>query len=81
VKEMDVDHRGGGGSFASISAFGKDPAAFLQLACAGMSAWPRFAARIGGDVGLRRAGEIRFASDPEEGRPLARRVADARCPR
>ena len=66
------------GSFASISAFGKDPAAWFQLACAGMSGWPRFAGRIGGDVGLRRAGEVRFASDPEEGRRLARLVADAR---
>jgi glycine/D-amino acid oxidase-like deaminating enzyme len=66
------------GSFASISAFDKDPAAWFQLACAGMSNWPRFAGRIGGDVGLRRAGEVRFASDPEEGRRLARQVADAR---
>ena len=54
------------GSFASISAFEKDSAAWFQLACAGMSGWPRFAGRIGGDVGLRRAGEVRFASDPEE---------------
>ena len=66
------------GSFASISAFGKDPAAWFQLACAGMSGWPRFARRIGGDVGLRRAGEVRWASDPEEGRRLARQVAAAR---
>ena len=66
------------GSFASISAFGKDPAAWFQLACAGMSGWPRFASRIGGDVGLRRAGEVRFASDPEEGQRLARQVSDAR---
>jgi glycine/D-amino acid oxidase-like deaminating enzyme len=66
------------GSFASISAFGKDPAAWFQLACAGMSGWPRFASRIGGDVGLRRAGEVRFASDPDEGRRLARHVVDAR---
>jgi glycine/D-amino acid oxidase-like deaminating enzyme len=66
------------GSFASISAFGKDPAAWFQLACSGMSAWPRFARRIGGDVGLRRAGEVRWTSEPEEGRHLARQVADTR---
>lgn len=66
------------GSFASISAFGKDPVAWFQLACAGMSGWPRFAGRIGGEVGLRRAGEVRFTSDPQEGELLARRVADAR---
>jgi glycine/D-amino acid oxidase-like deaminating enzyme len=66
------------GSFASISAFGKDPAAWFQLATAGMSGWPRFAGRIGGEVGLRRAGEVRWVSDPEEGRRLARQVADAR---
>jgi glycine/D-amino acid oxidase-like deaminating enzyme len=66
------------GSFASISAFGKDPAAWFQLACAGMSGWPRFAVRIGEGVGLRRAGEVRFTSDPEAGRRLTRLVADAR---
>jgi glycine/D-amino acid oxidase-like deaminating enzyme len=66
------------GSFASISAFGKDPAAWFQLACAGMSGWPRFAGRIGGEVGLRRAGQVRWVSDPQEGRRLARWVADAR---
>jgi glycine/D-amino acid oxidase-like deaminating enzyme len=78
---IDPDRPGQGtstGSFASISAFGKDPAAWFQLACAGMSGWPRFAGRIGGDVGLRRAGEVRFASDPEAGRLLARQVAAAR---
>jgi glycine/D-amino acid oxidase-like deaminating enzyme len=66
------------GSFASLSAFGKDPAAWFQLAAAGMSGWQRFAGRIGGDVGLRRAGEVRFTGDPEEGRRLVRQVADAR---
>jgi glycine/D-amino acid oxidase-like deaminating enzyme len=78
---IDPDRPGQGastGSFASISGFGKDPVALLQLACAGMSGWPRFAGRIGGEVGLRRAGEVRVASDPEAGRRLARQVADAR---
>jgi glycine/D-amino acid oxidase-like deaminating enzyme len=78
---IDPDRPGQGtstGSFASISAFGKDPVAWFQLACAGVSGWPRFAGRIGGDVGLRRAGEVRWASDPEEGRRLTRQVADTR---
>lgn len=66
------------GSFASISAFGKDPVAWFQLACAGMSGWPRFADRLGADVGLRRGGEVRWAGDPEEGRRLAGQVAEAR---
>jgi glycine/D-amino acid oxidase-like deaminating enzyme len=66
------------GSFASISAFGKDPADYYQLACAGMSGWPRFAARLGREIGLRRAGELRWTSDPEQGEQLARKVADAR---
>jgi sarcosine oxidase, subunit beta len=66
------------GSFASISAFGKDPTAWFQLASAGMSGWQRFARRIGGDIGLRRAGEVRWAGGPEEGRRLTRQVADAR---
>ena len=78
---IDPDRPGQGtstGSFASISAFGKDPVAFLQLACAGVSGWPRFAGRIGGEVGLRRAGEVRVASDPVAGRRLAGQVAVAR---
>jgi glycine/D-amino acid oxidase-like deaminating enzyme len=66
------------GSFASVSAFGKDPAAWFQLACAGVAGWPRFAERLGGDVGLRRAGEVRWAGDPEEGRRLAALLATSR---
>jgi glycine/D-amino acid oxidase-like deaminating enzyme len=66
------------GSFASISAFGKDPASHFQLACAAMAGWPRFAERLGADVGLRRAGEVRWAADPEDGRRLAALVAGAR---
>jgi glycine/D-amino acid oxidase-like deaminating enzyme len=66
------------GSFASVSALGKDPAAWFQLACAGVSGWPRFAERLGGEVGLRRAGEVRWATDPEEGRHLAAMVAASR---
>jgi glycine/D-amino acid oxidase-like deaminating enzyme len=78
---IDLERPGQGastGSFASVSAFGKDPASYLQLACAGVSGWPRFAERLGGQVGLRRAGEVRWASDPEEGRRLAALVARAR---
>jgi glycine/D-amino acid oxidase-like deaminating enzyme len=66
------------GSFASVSALGKDPAAWFQLACAGVSGWTRFADRLGGDVGLRRAGEVRWAADPEAGRRLDRLVAGSR---
>jgi glycine/D-amino acid oxidase-like deaminating enzyme len=66
------------GSFASVSALGKDPVAWFQLACAGVSGWTRFAGRLGGDVGLRRAGEVRWASDPEAGRRLTRLVAGSR---
>jgi glycine/D-amino acid oxidase-like deaminating enzyme len=66
------------GSFASISAFGKEPVDYYQLACAGMSGWPRFAARLGREIGLRRAGELRWTGDPEQGQLLARKVADAR---
>jgi glycine/D-amino acid oxidase-like deaminating enzyme len=65
-------------SFASVSAFGKDPAAYYQLAVAGVSGWPQFARRLGGEVGFRRAGEVRWAADPQEGQDLVRRVADAR---
>jgi glycine/D-amino acid oxidase-like deaminating enzyme len=65
------------GSFASVSALGKDPASYFQLACAGVASWPRFAERLG-EVGLRWAGEVRWASDPEEGRRLAALVAASR---
>jgi glycine/D-amino acid oxidase-like deaminating enzyme len=78
---IDPDQPGQGAStrsFASISAFGKDPATYFQLACAGVSGWPRFADRLGGEVGLCRAGEVRWTNDPVEGRSLAQRVADAR---
>jgi glycine/D-amino acid oxidase-like deaminating enzyme len=81
---IDPDQPGQGASarsFASISAFGKDPAAYYQLASASMSGWQRFAERLGGQVGLRRTGEVRWASDPEEGRALAGQVADARARR
>jgi glycine/D-amino acid oxidase-like deaminating enzyme len=65
-------------SFASLSAFGKDPVAWYELACAGMASWSRWAERLGGRVGLRREGEIRWAGDPREGEDLAERVARAR---
>jgi glycine/D-amino acid oxidase-like deaminating enzyme len=60
------------------AAMGKDPASYFQLACAGVAGWPRFAERLGGEVGLRRAGEVRWAADPGEGRRLAALVAGAR---
>jgi glycine/D-amino acid oxidase-like deaminating enzyme len=66
------------GSFASVSALGKDPAAWLQLAAAGVAGWPRFAERLGGRVGLRRAGEVRWTGDLEQGRHLAALVASVR---
>jgi glycine/D-amino acid oxidase-like deaminating enzyme len=78
---VDLDRPGQGASassFASLSAFGKDPVAYYELACAGMASWPRWAERLGGDVGLRRDGEVRWAGDPREGDVLAERVASAR---
>jgi glycine/D-amino acid oxidase-like deaminating enzyme len=65
-------------SFASLSAFGKDPAAWYELAAAGMAGWSRWAERLGGDVGLRRDGEVRWTGDPREGDDLGERVARAR---
>ncbi len=66
-------------SFASISAFGKDPIDYYELACAGMGGWRRWAERLGGRVGYRRGGEVRWESDPDEGRMLAERVARAQA--
>jgi glycine/D-amino acid oxidase-like deaminating enzyme len=71
-------HGASANSFASLSAFGKDPAASYELACAGMASWPRWAERLGGGVGLQRNGEVRWAADPQAGRDLAARVARAR---
>jgi glycine/D-amino acid oxidase-like deaminating enzyme len=65
-------------SFASLSAFGKDPAAYYELAAAGMAGWPRWAERLGGEVGLRRDGEVRWTGDPREGDDLGERVTRAR---
>jgi glycine/D-amino acid oxidase-like deaminating enzyme len=64
-------------SFASISAFGKDPLTYYELACGGMASWARWDRRLGG-VGYRRTGEVRWMSDPQEGRDLAERVTRAR---
>jgi glycine/D-amino acid oxidase-like deaminating enzyme len=78
---VDPDRPGQGasaGSFASISALGKDPAPWFQLAVAGVSGWTRFADRLSTEVGLRRAGEVRWAADPEEGRRLAALLARSR---
>jgi FAD dependent oxidoreductase len=63
-------------SFASLSAFGKDPVASYELACGGMASWSRWAERLGGDVGLRRDGEVRWAGDPQalDGVPMRRRI-------
>jgi glycine/D-amino acid oxidase-like deaminating enzyme len=66
------------GSFASVSAFGKDPVSWFRLACTGVTGWTRFAERLGGQVGLRRAGEVRFTDDPEDGRRLAALLARSR---
>ncbi|HKP98696.1 MAG TPA: FAD-binding oxidoreductase [Actinomycetes bacterium] len=78
---VDPDRAGQGasaGSFASISALGKDPVPWFQLAVAGVAGWTRFAERLGGEVGLRRDGEVRWAADPEAGRRLAAMVDRSR---
>jgi glycine/D-amino acid oxidase-like deaminating enzyme len=66
-------------SFASISAFDKDHLGDYELACAGMGSWRRWAERLGGKVGFRRGGEVRWESDPDQGRALAERVARAQA--
>jgi glycine/D-amino acid oxidase-like deaminating enzyme len=66
-------------SFASISAFDRDHLGDYELACAGMGSWRRWAERLGGKVGFRRGGEVRWERDPEQGRALAERVARAQA--
>jgi glycine/D-amino acid oxidase-like deaminating enzyme len=65
-------------SFASLSAFGADPVAYFELACAALVGWSRWVERLG-DVGYRRAGELRWATDPQAGRELAEQVERARA--
>ena len=57
--------------------FDKDPLAYYELACGGMASWARWDQRLGG-VGYRRTGEVRWTSDPHQGRDLAERVTRAR---
>src|SRR5262245_11055863 len=64
-------------SFGSISAFGKDPTSYYELACAALVSWSQWAERLGG-VGFRRGGELRWEADPREGRRLAEQVERAR---
>src|SRR6266540_490479 len=64
-------------SFASLSAFGNDPVAYYELACAALASWSRWAKRLG-EVGYRRGGELRWAADPQQGRELAEQVERAR---
>ena len=55
IRPVVVDpDRPAGSSFASLSAFGTNPAAYYELAAAGMAGWSRWAERLGGGVGLRR---------------------------
>ena len=78
---VDVDGGAGHGasarSFASLSAFGTDPVGYYELACMALVSWSRWAQRLG-EVGYRRAGELRWAADPREGGELARQVEQAR---
>src|SRR5215218_9767697 len=79
IRPVVVDpDRPAGSSFASLSAFGTNPAAYYELAAAGMASWSRWAERLGGGVGLRRDGELRWTGDPREADDLTERVARAR---
>ena len=64
-------------SFASLSAFGADPVAYHELACAALTSWSRWAERLG-EVGFRRGGQLRWEVNPAEGRQLAEQVERAR---
>jgi glycine/D-amino acid oxidase-like deaminating enzyme len=77
---VDVDRAGRGTSarsFASLSAFGKDPLGYYELTCAAMASWSGWAERLG-EVGFRRGGQLRWEADPQEGRQLAEQVERAR---
>jgi glycine/D-amino acid oxidase-like deaminating enzyme len=71
-------HSASARSFASLSAFGADPVAYFELACAALVGWSHWAERLG-DVGYRRTGELRWAADRGEGRDLAEQVERARA--
>jgi len=59
-------------SFGSISALGQQQMGYFGLACAGMAAWPGWAARLGGGerLGFARAGSVQWASTPLQGQLL-----------
>jgi glycine/D-amino acid oxidase-like deaminating enzyme len=82
LRPVVVD-RGGTGrsasarSFASLTAFGKDPVGYYELACAALASWSRWARRLG-EVGFRRGGQLRWVADPQQGRQLAEQVEQAR---
>jgi glycine/D-amino acid oxidase-like deaminating enzyme len=61
-------------AYGSIGALEQEPLPAYELACAGMGEWRRFAARLGGRVGYRRSGTIRWADDPAEAATLVELV-------
>lgn len=64
--ERDIDPQGASAfSFASLSAFDEPVRDVCLLKSLGMAAWRKWAARLGGDVGLRWDGEIRWTETPE----------------
>jgi glycine/D-amino acid oxidase-like deaminating enzyme len=78
--DVDGDWAGHGASarsFASLSAFGADPLAYYELACAALAGWSRWAKRLG-EVGLRVGRPAALDGRPAAGRQLAEQVERAR---
>ena len=61
-------------SFAWINAGAKEPIGYHNLNRRSLEMWPRFAASLGEDVGLRWGGKVSWETDPVAAEQLAARV-------
>ena len=61
-------------SFAWINAGAKEPIGYHNLNRRSLEMWPRFAAGLGEDVGLRWGGKVSWETDPVAAEQLAARV-------
>lgn len=78
---FDADKVPGGataGSFAAITAFGREPFSYYLLNCHGMSEWRRWGRRFERDIGLRWGGNVTWTDDPADASRLREQVDLAR---
>ena len=77
VTILDRSEPGSGASshsFAWINAGAKEPVGYHNLNRRSLEMWPRFAAELGEDVGLRWGGKVAWEADPQAAKALISRV-------